>query len=341
MTCYSVLDHGARGDGSTNDAAAIQAAIDACAAGGGGTVLLPAGRTYLSGYIELKSNMEFRIERGARLMVSARQDDLVSMMTRAGCRQEIDKPDRVFIGANRAGNIAVTGGGIIDGRAKDFMREERDFIYKAIPERPHLLFFVGSRNITIKDITIEDAPVWAIRLSGCEDVVIHGIRILNDLKVPNCDGIDPDHCRNVRISDCHIEAGDDCIVIKTCREFSEFGPSENTTVTGCTLVSTSCALKIGTETTDDIRNVVFDSCVVKSSNRGLGIMLRDEGNLENIVFSNMVVETRFFYEGWWGKAEPIYVTAFHREPGSRLGTVRGVRFSNILCRLLSQVIHYI
>jgi len=150
--------------------------------------------------------------------------------------------------------------------------------------------------------------------------------------VPNCDGIDPDHCRNVRISGCHIEAGDDCIVLKTLKDYNAYGPCENITVTGCTLVSTSSALKIGTESGADIRNVIFDACVIRGSNRGLSIQLRDNGNVENVLFSNMIVETRLFSDDWWGKAEPIYVTALHRTPNGALGHVRHIRFSNILCR---------
>ncbi len=133
----------------------------------------------------------------------------------------------------------------------------------------------------------------------------------------------------MRISDCHIEAGDDCIVLKSGREF---GACENVTVTGCTLVSTSCALKVGTGPWTAIRNVVFDGCVITNSNRGLGIQLRDAGDIENIVFSNMVVETRLFHDDWWGKAEPIHISAVRRRPDAPIGKVRHVRFSNILCR---------
>lgn len=163
-------------------------------------------------------------------------------------------------------------------------------------------------------------------------MVIDGIRILNDLKIPNCDGIDPDHCRDVRISNCHIESGDDCIVLKNTRAFAQFGPTENITVNNCTLVSTSAAIKIGSESVSDFRNLIFNGCVINRSSRGLAIQLRDEGDVENVIFSNMTVETRLFDEHWWGKSEPIYVTAIHRTGDSKLGCVRKVRFSNILCR---------
>jgi len=155
---------------------------------------------------------------------------------------------------------------------------------------------------------------------------------LNDLKVLNCDGIDPDHCRNVRISDCFIQAGDDGICIKARQEFPELGPCENITVTGCTIISTSCALMVGIEASAVMRNIVFDSCVVYSSNRGLGIHLSHGCDVENVIFSNMIVETRYFFEDWWGAAEPIYVVALPEYPGGPIGTIRGVTFSNIRAR---------
>ncbi|MCG8451112.1 MAG: glycosyl hydrolase family 28 protein, partial [Pirellulales bacterium] len=175
---------------------------------------------------------------------------------------------------------------------------------------------------------------WCLHMTGCDDVLIHGIRIYNHLAGCNCDGIDPDHCTNVRISDCYIESGDDCIVVKATKEGSHAGysGSHNITVSGCTLKSTSAAIKIGTESQADFSNILFDNCIVRSSSRGLAIQLRDGGNVENVIFSNMSVETRLFHDLWWGKAEPIYVTAVPRHEGQTVGSIRNVRFHNLLCR---------
>ena len=233
---YNIFDYGASGDGQTNDASAIQQAIDACAGAGGGLVLVPAGHTYLCGQINLRSHVNLHIEGGARLAASLEREHYA---------------DGVWLRAERAENIAITGLGCIDGQGKAFMRRDDRYIYwldRAHDFRPRLIKLIGCTNVTLRDITILDAPEWAIHPVGCQDVLIHGIRILNSLKVPNCDGIDPDNCRNVRISDCHIEAGDDCIVLKSG---PDYGPCENITVTGCTLVSTSCALKIGTGPCDN------------------------------------------------------------------------------------------
>jgi polygalacturonase len=230
----------------------------------------------------------------------------------------------------------------------EFMVDEEPSHYNykienGIDMRPHLLTLYGCTNVVIRDVTFCNAAYWCLHPVGCQDVLIQGIRILNNLKVRNCDGIDPDHSRNVRISDCYIESADDCICLKTRREFDEYGPTENVTVTGCTLISTSCAIKLGSENTQGIRNAVFNSIVITRTNRAIGIQNRDEGAIENIIFSNIVADCRLFHDVWWGKSEPIYITAFnrhetesHRFPPDGVrrsaGPVRDIQFNHIQCR---------
>ncbi len=328
MTDYRVDDHGAVGDGTTLDTAAIQAAIDACTAGGGGRVLLSSGRSYLAGSFALKGNVELHVERGARLLASDRLEDYPTKVFEGG--DERDK--RAWITAKGADNIALTGGGVIDGRCQRFITERGDHICRTQPWRPAMTCLVGCRTVRVHDLTFTNAANWTLHFTGCDDVVVHGVTIDNPLDFPNCDGIDPDHCRNVRISDCHISCADDCIVLKTTRDYVSYGPTENVTVTGCTLVSTSCAIKIGSESVSDIRDCVFQACVIRNSNRGLGIQLRDEGSVENILFSDMVIETHLFEGGWWGVGEPIAVSVLPRNDQVRPGHLRNIRFRNLLCR---------
>ncbi len=331
MAVYSILDFGAKGDGNFNNAQAIQSAIDTCHQNGGGTVVIPSPHIFLSGSIVLKSLVELHLERGATLLASPNSEDY----THTAFPPERTHPEsqkKVFIYALNCKNLAIAGSGVIDGDAHKFMTEELDYIYRGNPWRPALICFVGCTQVNFNTVTLRNAANWALHLSGCEDVHIEGIRILNDLKVPNCDGIDPDHCRNVRIANCHIEAGDDCIVLKNHPLYDMYGPTENITVTGCTLISTSSAIKIGTESVDDFRNIVIDSCTIQNSNRALSIQLRDKGNVERVRFSNCSIETRRFYPGWWGTAEAIYITAIPRNAETKVGKISDISFHHITCK---------
>lgn len=239
----------------------------------------------------------------------------------------------MFITAERAENIAFSGGGVIDGGGRFFVAEDAGYIYRMKLERPFTFFLLGCRNVTFHDLTIRDGALWTVRLSGCDDVLIHGVRIDNDLKLPNNDGIDLDRCRNVRISDCHIVSGDDCIVLKTCAETAAYGDGgENIVVRGCTLMSTSIALCVGCECAAPMRNIIFDACVIHSSHRGLAVRLSEGIDIENVRFSNMIVETRRFHNAWWGSGEPIRVSAVPWDCERGIGVVRNVRFIHILCR---------
>lgn len=336
MSDYNLLDFDARGDGLSNDAAAIQRAIDTCHARGGGRVIVPAGRVFLTGTITLQTNVELHLERGATLLGSPHWADYsvrLAVGALSGGTVSGEKPAlSMLITADDAENVAITGGRVIDGNGRAFIVRDLGYIYQMKEERPFTLFLRRCHNLTMRDVVIRDAALWTVRLSGCEDVLIHAIHIENDLKLPNNDGIDLDRCRNVRISDCQIVTGDDCICLKCCQETTGMGPCENITVTNCTLVSTSSALILGAEVREPIRNVIFDACVIRSSHRGLAIHLSEESTIENVLFSNIIVETRYFHEKWWGRGEPIYITAIPWTAEHAIGKVKHIRFQNILCR---------
>ena len=315
MSSVSPEKYGALLDGVTNDRAALQQAIDAVAAVGGGTVVVPSGRTLLTGSIELRSHVTLRLEPGARIVASL---------------EPADYGQRTLIGALHAEDVAITGSGSIDGRGVAFMAREEPYIFIPKPWRPKLIVFEGCRDVRLSDFTIRDSASWTVHLAGCDGVEVRGLTILNNLKIPNCDGIDPDCSRNVHISDCTIESGDDCIVLKTSREYARYGPCENVVVRACRLTTQDCALKIGTETVNAIRNVVFADCVVRNSHRGVGIWLRDAGSVENVFVHDIVVRSQLFEKTWWGASEPVFVSARARTPGGRIGRIRGLRFSQIV-----------
>ena len=344
---YNVLDYGAKGTGTADDTAAIQRTVDACVAGGGGQVVLPAGRTFLAGAVTLRSGIDFHVPRGAVLKGSADWRDY----GREGA----------LLFAKDAVGLSISGDGVIDGSDRAVWQHLADEeaggdvtksdwwpqafcgdwwpFWRKPGEvrpgggRPRLVVLIGCKQVQIKGLTFRNAPSWTIHPVGCEDMAIESISIRNAWDVPNNDGIDVDHCRNLRIANCHLECADDGIVLKNTPNFAAYGPCENVTVTGCTIASRSCALKLDEAyARPGIRNVVFDSCVIFRSNRGLCIQSRDEGDIENVVFSNMTIETQFSPHKWWGAAEPIHISHFPRTRDTKLGHVRNIRFSNILCR---------
>lgn len=348
---YCVLDFGALGNGTADDTAAIQAAIDACASSGGGRVVLPGGRIFRSGALVLRSHMEFHLEMGAVLKGSDRLSDYLLFGGSAPEKMETPSyenceyagmPTHYFLYARGCEDLAVTGLGRIDGNEEIFYGEAtRWHIEGSFYPRAPLLFLENVSRLTIRDVTLAGSAFWTVHMVGCRDALIDGVRILNNMRMANCDGIDPDHCRNVRIANCHIECADDCIVFKNTAHAMQYGPCENITVTNCTLTSTSAAIKFGSESEDDFRNIVISNCVISRSNRGISLQLRDRGRVENVSFQNLAIETRLFHpEVYWGNAEPIAVTVLRRKEGSELGAVRDVRFSNIFCTAENGILLY-
>ena len=230
-----------------------------------------------------------------------------------------------------ADDIAITGDGEIDGNCYAFVkRVSQYYVTGDFYPRPTMIYIEHCNHVTVRDITLRNAPFWTLHPAGCYDVLISNIRILNPLDVANSDGIDPDHSANVRIIGCHVEAADDCICLKSSAGNMEYGPTEDIVIADCTLKSTSAALKIGTEGTGDFKNIVVHGVTISGTNRGISIQIRDQGCVKNAIFSDITIETRRFAPCWWGTAEPIAITSINRVEGKESGTIENVVFENIL-----------
>ena len=295
------------------DTAAIQAAIDACNAAGGGTVTMPPG-TYLTGTIQLKSNVGLRLEKGCVLLGSKTLGDYPARVP--NLRSYTDKYTRYsIIYAESAENISITGEGTIDGQGAAFDNTTY--------ARPNGMRIISCRNVAVRDIRMVDGAMWMCHFLSCTDVYISGVTIRSRVNKNN-DGLDIDGCRNVRISDCDISSGDDAIVLKSTSPL----PSENVVISNCVL-STACnAIKMGTESTGGFKNVAVTNCVVYDTRlSGVALEIVDGGTMDGVCVSNIAMN---------GVGCPIFVRLGNRarlyKPDAeipRIGVLRNVTISNI------------
>lgn len=271
----NVRGYGAAGDGERADTEALQAAIDACAAAGGGTVYFPAG-TYLTGGLILKSRVHLYLDAGATLLGSTRLEDYP--VTRPAMRSYTDNyTERSLLFGENLENVGLHGPGAIDGRGAAFKGP-----YKV---RPYLIRLVGCRKVAVTELTLRDSPMWVQHYLGCDDVVIHGLTVHSFVNANN-DGINIDCCRRVTISDCNIASGDDAIVLKSTSN----RPTRYVAVANCVLSSHCNAFKLGTESNGGFENIVFANCAIYDTRlSGVAVEMVDGGVLDGVYVSNVVM----------------------------------------------------
>jgi len=291
-----VRDFGAAGDGSTLDTQAIQSAIDACGAAIGGTVHFRPG-AYVTGSLFLRSHVTLDLEAGAVLLGSEDPADYPIIRSRwEGVDQETHAP---LIGGCRLEGIAVVGRGTVDGRGALWWQSFRDggdtgeSAVSPYP-RPRLISFVDCRDVLIDGVTLIRSPSWTVNPVRCHNVTIDKVTILNPADSPNTDGINPDSCRNVHISNCHIDVGDDCIALKSGTEAEDIdkrAPCENVTITNCTMLHGHGGVVIGSEMSGGVRNVVISNCIFEGTDRGIRLKSRRGrgGVVEDIRATNIIM----------------------------------------------------
>lgn len=290
MRVYDITDYGAVGDGQTLSTAAIQSAIDAAGAAGGGTVFVPAG-TYATGAIFMKSYIELNLSPGAVLSFSTNPEHYPVVTSRwEGVLQQVHAS---CIFGQDLENIAITGSGKLDGNGQPWWDKKRNAPEELEFPRPKLISFDGCRRVTLRDLNLVNSPSWTVNPIRCQDVTIDNLSIWNPADSPNTDGIDPESCRNVRISNCHIDVGDDCIAIKAGTEdTAERISCENITIVNCTMVHGHGGVVLGSEMSGDIRNVTITGCIFQHTDRGIRLKSRRGrgGIVEDIRISNIVMD---------------------------------------------------
>jgi polygalacturonase len=282
---FDVRQFGAIGDGRTLDTAAIQRALDECGTAGGGIVRFPAG-TYLSQPIFLHGRTTLRLEAGAILQATDKRADFVN--------PEKTNSFIAFLNGKNLHDVAIIGLGVIDGAgtawwgpAEAARRRTPGYV---LP-RPTMIVLAGCRNVRLEDVTLRNSPLTHLALRACEDVVISNVTVQTPSGAPNTDAIDPINCKDVLITRCRINAGDDNISIKSegpvpGRPFA----SEDITVTDCVFLH-GHGMSIGAATVGGVGNVTVRHCMFADTENGIRIKsLRGRGGtVENIRFSDITM----------------------------------------------------
>ena len=324
-----MLKAGAKANGKSLNTVLINNTVDRLNKAGGGTLFFPAG-TYLTGAVRLKSNITLELEAGATLLFSDNFDDYLPFveMRHEGVVMKSFSP---LIYAVDAENITIKGEGTLNGQGKAWWTEffrifvdlekngvrdlnkyqpmwdkanEVDSLYAETNEdwhgtlkrrffRPPFIQPIRCKNVRIEGVKIVNSPFWTVNPEFCDGLTISKVTIHN-VPSPNTDGINPESCRNVHISDCHISVGDDCITIKSGRDAQARRlnvPCENITITNCTMLSGHGGVVIGSEMSGSVRKVTISNCIFDGTERGIRIKsTRGRGGVvEDIRVNNVVM----------------------------------------------------
>ena len=311
---YNMVEYGAKSDTTVLSTQALQQAIDDCSKAGGGRVIVPTGN-YKIGSIILRSNVHLYLEQGATLYGSTNlkdylpmKSDYVSLRTQTSTIQ--------LIYADRVRNVVIDGYGTIDGRGRAF--KKLSWNDEGIT-RPHLLRFIQSEDITVKDITLRNSGCWMQHYLACDRVKIDGIKVFNRNNYNN-DALDIDGCHEVIVRGMIADSDDDGITLKSTSPRL----CENINITGCVISSHCNAVKLGTETNGGFCNINITGIVVKPSSdqssqffgapskigtSALSLEIVDGGVMENVSASGITVE---------GTESPIFIRLGNRGRGYRL-----------------------
>jgi hypothetical protein len=279
---FNILEHGAVADGATLNTEAIQRAIDACHAQGGGVVLVPAGR-FATATILLKDNITLRLEENAVLFGSPELLDyrnVDAFYDGVGVERGF-----ALVAAVDAKNIVIEGRGQLDGNGAILAAQERTK-QEFRGRRPLLLRLVRCQDVQLRDFSLRDSAAWTLNLFQCKNVQIDRLTI-NSRVASNNDGIDIDSCQNIRIAGCDIDTGDDSICFKT----TSAQACRDVTITGCRLKSRHGAIKFGTESVGDFENITIAGCAIRETRGGgIKILSVDGSNIRNIAISDITMD---------------------------------------------------
>ncbi|PZX60881.1 rhamnogalacturonidase [Hydrotalea sandarakina] len=340
---FNVKHYGAFGNGEHLDHIAINKAIDACAAAGGGTVFIPAGK-YLCGSIHLKSNVHIYLSSGAVIVGANPELNVYDTAEAFPYTQYQDGGHTYFhnslIWGEDLHDISITGSGMIDGGA--ITREDNEaggnILQGSIGKADKAIALKNCKRVFIRDVTIYHGGHFAILLTGCNWVTLDNLLIDT-----NRDGIDIDACANVTVNNCKVNSpNDDAICPKASYALNKPVTTENVIITNCTvsafkegtLLDGTCIpaavgwsggrIKFGTESNGGFKNCIVSNCIFRYCD-GLALEEVDGGEMNNIVVDNIVMDNVHHY--------PIYITLGNRNRGplatTHTGTIKNIYISNV------------
>jgi len=331
IAAHDIADFGAKPDGQTLCTDAIQTAIDKCAAGGGGTITVPAGR-WLTGTVYLRDNITLSIEPGATLLGSRNRDDYARPFKSGPDAEPVSK--WAVIAGHGVKNVAIRGRGAIDGQGDAFRDKTK--------VRPKCIILEQCSDVLIEGVRLRSAGSWMQHYIDCDRLVIRDIAVFNHVSFNN-DGLNIDSCRDVTITGCNVDSDDDGIVLKSLST----RPCENITISDC-IVSSHCnALKMGTESGGGFKNITISNCTVCSPRysqvtygrqrglAGLALEIVDGGTMDRVAVSNIAIR---------GVTVPIFIRLGNRarvyqkdQPKPGIGTLRNVTIDNIVATDCSEI----
>lgn len=356
MAIINIVDCGAVSGGQVSCTAAFKKAAEMCEKNGGGTIFVPAGK-YLTGPIFLMDNTELNLEAGAVLLFSNDIEEWPAVESRwEGVKRECYAS---CINAYGKKNISITGHGTLDGQGKfwwDLFRSDVKGSVIQYPAehlkypRPKLIAPYDCDNVLIQGVTLKNSPSWTINTILCNNVTIDNVTINNPSDSPNTDGIDPESCTNVHISNCHVDVGDDCIAVKAgTEETADRVPCKNITITNCTMVHGHGGVVLGSEMSGDIVNVTISNCVFEGTDRGIRLKSRRGrgGKVEDIRVDNIVMENVFcpfianLYYNCGPSGEEKYVWDKNPYPiTEETPAFRRLHFANMTCKNVNAAAGY-
>ncbi|MBN2280249.1 MAG: hypothetical protein JXQ65_06695 [Candidatus Marinimicrobia bacterium] len=294
-TTFFVENFGAVPDSQTMNTLAIQKAIDSCSVAGGGTVVFSKGN-YVTGTIELKSNVMLKVDKGSRILGSIQLIDYPEKIESfKSIMSEYYEFRQSLIYAENAEKIGICGEGEIyfRGEKKHFSSPQTT---GKILGRPLGIRMIKCKDIVLKDIFLHNSASWMQNYIYCENLIFDGIQVENHANYNN-DGLDPDGCTNVIVRNCFINSEDDAMCLKS----GSGEPCQNILIENSTFYSTCNALKIGTDTQGPFRNIIGRNLILggipdswitsngKYASSGMTVATVDGGNVENILISDITI----------------------------------------------------